>query len=89
MAPKESFFKAIRSRTYQSKDSNAVTHGWDSDSSTNYVVMSVRRKQEEELKVAGQNWRYESTGTQPRAGLIAYRLFPVYFRVTKTYLRDL
>ena len=37
-------------------DSNAVAHGWDSNSSTDYVVMSVRRKQEEELKVAGRNW---------------------------------
>ena len=89
MASKESFVRALRRRTYQIKDSNAVTHGWDSDSTTNYVVMSVRRKQEEELKVAGQNWRYESTGTQPRAGLIADRLIPFYFRVTKTYLRDL
>ena len=34
-------------------DSNAVTHGWLSNSSTDYVVMSARRKQEEELKVAG------------------------------------
>ena len=34
-------------------DSNAVTQGWNSDSSTDYVVMSVRRKQEEELKIAG------------------------------------
>ena len=34
-------------------DSNAVAHGWDSDSSADYVIMSVRRKQEEELKVSG------------------------------------
>ena len=33
-------------------DSNAVTNGWDSDSSTVYVLMLVRRKQEEELKIA-------------------------------------
>ena len=34
-------------------DSKAPAHGWDSDSSTDYVVMSVRRKKEEELKAAG------------------------------------
>ena len=38
-------------------DSNAVAHGWDSNSSTDYFVMSIRRKQEEEMNVAGQNWR--------------------------------
>ena len=30
-------------------DSNAVAPGWDSDSSTDYVDTSVRRKQEQEL----------------------------------------
>ena len=39
-------------------DSKAPAHGWDSDNSTDYVVMSVRRKKEEELKVAGQSWPY-------------------------------
>ena len=34
-------------------DSNAVAHEWDSDSSADYVIMSLRRKQEEELKIAG------------------------------------
>ena len=34
-------------------DSKAPAHGWDSDSSTEYVVMSIRRKEEEELRVAG------------------------------------
>ena len=34
-------------------DSNAPTQGWDSESSTDYVVMSVWRRQEEELKIAG------------------------------------
>ena len=37
-------------------DSNAVAHGWDSDTSTDYVVMSVRRNQEEDLEAARQNW---------------------------------
>ena len=47
-------------------DSNAVTHGWDSDSSTDYDVMSVRRKQEEELKVVGAKLalRINGHGTQ-------------------------
>ena len=34
-------------------DSKAPAHGWDSDSSMEYVVMSIRRKEEEELRVAG------------------------------------
>ena len=34
-------------------DSKAPAYGWDSDSSTDYIVMSVRRKKEEELKVVG------------------------------------
>ena len=33
--------------------SKASAHGWDLDSSTEYVVMSIRRKKEEELRVAG------------------------------------
>ena len=36
-------------------NSKAPAHGWDSDSSTEFVVMSVRRKEEEELRVAGQS----------------------------------
>ena len=36
-------------------DSKAPAHGWDSDSSTEYVVMSIRRKEETELRVAGAN----------------------------------
>ena len=29
-----------------------LAHGWDSDSSTNYIVISIKRRQEEELKIA-------------------------------------
>ena len=47
-------------------DSKAPAHGWDSDSSTEYVVMSIRRKEETELRVAGAKLalRINSKATQ-------------------------
>ena len=56
-------------------DSKAPAHGWDSDSSTDYLVMSIRRKQEEELKRAEQKWRYELMVGQLKPGSIAVRQF--------------
>ena len=48
-------------------DSKALAHRWDSDSSTDYVVMSVRWKKEEELKVAGAELALRINGQATQA----------------------
>ena len=48
-------------------DSKAPAHGWDSDSSTEYVVMSIRRKEEEELRVAGAKLALKINGKATQA----------------------
>ena len=48
-------------------DSKAPAHGWDSDSSTEYVVMSIRRKKEEELRVAGAKLALKINGKATQA----------------------
>ena len=48
-------------------DSKAPAHGWDSDSSTEYVVMSIRRKEETELRVAGAKLALRINGKATQA----------------------
>ena len=48
-------------------DSKAPAHGWDSDSSTEYVVMSIRRKEETELRVAGAKLALKINGKATQA----------------------
>ena len=48
-------------------DSKAPAHGRDSDSSTEYVVMSIRRKEEEELRVAGAKLALKINGKATQA----------------------
>ena len=48
-------------------DSEAPAHGWDSDSSTEYVVMSIRRKEEDELRVAGAKLALKINGKATQA----------------------
>ena len=48
-------------------DSKARAHGWDSESSTDYVLMSVRRKKDEELKVAGAKLALRINGQATQA----------------------
>ena len=48
-------------------DSKTPAHGWDSDSSTEYVVMSIRRKEETELKVAGAKLALRINGKATQA----------------------
>ena len=56
-------------------DSNGVAHGWDSDSSTEYVVMSFRRKHEE-LKVAEAKLALPINGHATQAWIDSDRHFP-------------
>ena len=48
-------------------DSKAPAHGWESDSSTEYVVMSIRQKEEEELRVAGAKLALKINGKATQA----------------------
>ena len=48
-------------------DSKAPAHGWDSDSSTEYVVMSIRRKEKTELRVAGAKLALRINGKATQA----------------------
>ena len=48
-------------------DSKAPAHGSDSDSSTEYVVMSIRRKEETELRVAGAKLALRINGKATQA----------------------
>ena len=48
-------------------DPNDEVHGWDSDSSTDFIVMSTKRRKEEELKVAGAKLALKIKGNSTQA----------------------